>query len=213
MGRVWRVSCYGTRGDQRWCNESTHEGTEKTSTGDVCFERFITGSITLRLFNQKLLARVPDVTLRGFQLFEGSFVRILMVSANNICDVCCTTWIHHLLTLNVQEHKSEGVNWDLVCTIKCCIVKRPNASSTKTCFSAKAGKVKKAWEKLWVVLPNIERRNWSFIFLETGKEKKRKQVRLTKQLNLNTCGICQSKQNVFLEHVVRGSIVWWTMHT
>lgn len=71
-------------------------------------------------FNQKLLARVPDVTLRGFQLFEGSFVRtILMVCTNNICDVCCTTWIHHLLTLNVQKHKSEGVNWDLVCTIKC----------------------------------------------------------------------------------------------
>ncbi len=32
----------------------------------------------------QLLARVPDVTLRGFQLFEGSFVRILMVSANNM---------------------------------------------------------------------------------------------------------------------------------
>lgn len=43
-------------------------------------------------FNQKILAHVPEVTLRGFQLFEGSFVRtILMVCANNICDVCCAT--------------------------------------------------------------------------------------------------------------------------
>lgn len=57
-----------------------------------------------------------------------------------------------------------------------------------------------------MVLPNIERRYWSFIFLEAGKEKKTKtDVRLAEQHNLSICGICQSKQNSFLEHMVRGS--------